>query len=89
MAEVPNELRAKLCLALDVDDMVEAVRLAKTLSPWFGSVKVGLELYTSDSEVVPGRDVVVARPDEAREIVEARGERPGHVNPRPGRRCLE
>ena len=47
MAEVPNELRAKLCLALDVDDMVEAVRLAKTLSPWFGSVKVGLELYTA------------------------------------------
>lgn len=47
MTEVPEELRSKLCLALDVDDLVQAVRLGKTLSPWFGAAKVGLELYTA------------------------------------------
>ncbi len=47
MTEVPDELRSKLCLALDVDDLVEAVRLGKTLSPWFGAAKIGLELYTA------------------------------------------
>jgi orotidine-5'-phosphate decarboxylase len=41
------ELRAKMALALDVDDLVEAVRLARRLSPWFGVAKVGLELYTA------------------------------------------
>ncbi|MGI9608144.1 MAG: orotidine-5'-phosphate decarboxylase [Acidimicrobiales bacterium] len=47
MTEAPDELRQKLCLALDVDDLVEAVRLGKTLSPWFGAAKIGLELYTA------------------------------------------
>lgn len=47
MSEVPQELREKLCIALDVDDLVEAVRIAKSLSPWFGAAKVGLELYTA------------------------------------------
>ncbi len=41
------ELRAHMALALDVDDLVEAVRLARQLSPWFGVAKVGLELYTA------------------------------------------
>lgn len=41
------ELRSKMALALDVDDLVEAVRLARQLSPWFGVAKVGLELYTA------------------------------------------
>lgn len=41
------ELRAKMALALDVDDLVEAVRMARQLSPWFGVAKVGLELYTA------------------------------------------
>ncbi len=44
---LPPELRAKTALALDVDDLVQAVRLARQLSPWFGVVKVGLELYTA------------------------------------------
>ncbi len=44
---VDIELRSKLCVALDVDDMVEAVRIAKELSPWFGVAKVGLELFTA------------------------------------------
>ena len=47
MNDVSDELRGKLCVALDVDDLVEAVRLGKALSPWFGVAKVGLELYTA------------------------------------------
>ena len=47
MADVADELRERLCLALDVDDLVEAVRLGKTLSPWFGAAKIGLELFTA------------------------------------------
>ena len=30
------EGRDRLALALDVDDLVEAVRLARLLRPWFG-----------------------------------------------------
>jgi orotidine-5'-phosphate decarboxylase len=41
----PDEVRAKLALALDLDDLVEALRLARMLRPWFGVAKVGLELY--------------------------------------------
>src|SRR5258706_3173156 len=43
----PNAVREKLALALDVDDLVVALRLARDLSPWFGTAKVGLELYTA------------------------------------------
>ena len=45
--EIPEELRSKLCVALDVDDSVEAVRLAQALSPWFGAAKIGLELFSA------------------------------------------
>ncbi len=41
------ELRSQMAIALDVDDLVEAVRLARQLSPWFGVAKVGLELYSA------------------------------------------
>jgi orotidine-5'-phosphate decarboxylase len=41
------EARDRLALALDVDDLVEAVRLARLLRPWFGIAKVGLELYSA------------------------------------------
>lgn len=41
------ELRDRLALALDVDDLVMAQRLARLLKPWFGVAKVGLELYTA------------------------------------------
>lgn len=44
---LPAELREKMVLALDVDDLVQANRLARQLSPWFGVAKVGLELYTA------------------------------------------
>lgn len=45
--EIPAELRGRLALALDVDDLVAATRLGKRLAPWFGVAKVGLELYTA------------------------------------------
>jgi len=45
--EVPTDIRASLALALDVDDLVEANRLARELKPWFGVAKVGLELYSA------------------------------------------
>ena len=45
--EAPEELRARLCLALDTDDLVEARRMALELGPWFGTLKVGLELFSS------------------------------------------
>jgi orotidine-5'-phosphate decarboxylase len=45
--EAPEEVRARLCLALDTDDLVEAERRARDLGPWFGTLKVGLELFTS------------------------------------------
>ncbi len=41
------ELRDRLALALDVDDLVVAQRLARQLQPWFGVAKVGLELYSA------------------------------------------
>ncbi|NNF52838.1 MAG: orotidine-5'-phosphate decarboxylase [Acidimicrobiales bacterium] len=44
---LPASLREKMALALDVDDLVHANRLARDLKPWFGVVKVGLELYTA------------------------------------------
>ena len=41
------EVRDRLALALDTDDLVVALRLARRLQPWFGVVKVGLELFTA------------------------------------------
>ena len=37
--------RERLALALDVDDLVVALRFARRLRPWFGVAKVGLELF--------------------------------------------
>lgn len=42
-----DEVRDRLALALDIDDLVGALRLAKRLRPWFGTAKVGLELYSA------------------------------------------
>jgi len=39
--------RQRLALALDLDDLVAAQRLARRLSPWFGVAKVGLELFSA------------------------------------------
>lgn len=37
--------RDRLALALDVDELGAAVKLAERLDPWFGVVKIGLELF--------------------------------------------
>ena len=42
---VDGAARDRLALALDVDDLVVALRLARRLRPWFGVAKVGLELF--------------------------------------------
>src|SRR4051794_40337666 len=49
------EARDRFALALDVDDLVAAGRLAKELRPYFGVAKVGLELFTAH-----GPDAVMA-----------------------------
>ena len=41
------QTRDRLALALDLDDLVAALRLARALQPWFGVAKVGLELFTA------------------------------------------
>jgi orotidine-5'-phosphate decarboxylase len=43
----PEEIRSRLALALDFDDIVEARRAARVLAPWFGVAKVGLELFSA------------------------------------------
>jgi len=45
--EVPEAIRRRLALALDVDDLIGALRLARELRPYFGTMKVGLELYSA------------------------------------------
>ncbi|MCX7621478.1 MAG: orotidine-5'-phosphate decarboxylase [Acidimicrobiales bacterium] len=39
--------RSRLALALDCDDLVDALRLARELRPWFSVAKVGLELFSA------------------------------------------
>ena len=51
---LPPELKTKMVLALDVDDLVEANRLARQMTPWFGVAKVGLELFTAAGPDVIG-----------------------------------
>ncbi|GIU83605.1 MAG: orotidine 5'-phosphate decarboxylase [Acidimicrobiales bacterium] len=53
-AGAPREVRRRLCLALDVDDVVAAKRLAAAVQPWVGVVKVGLELYCSEGPAAVG-----------------------------------
>ena len=57
--ENSNGNRDRLALALDVDDLVEAVRMARELRPWFAVAKVGLELFSA-----AGPDAVPALVDE-------------------------
>jgi orotidine-5'-phosphate decarboxylase len=62
---VSADVRSRLCLALDLDDLVLALRLARRLQPWFGVAKVGLELYSAagpdaiESLIEVGFDVFV------------------------------
>ncbi len=57
-AEAPPEVRDRLAIALDVEDAVVALRLAKEVRPWFGVAKVGLELYCA-----VGPDIVTSLQD--------------------------
>lgn len=50
-----TDVRDSLAVALDLDDLVAAQRLAQQLRPYFGVAKVGLELYSA-----AGPDVVAA-----------------------------
>lgn len=45
----------RLALALDTDDLVAALRMARELAPWFATAKVGLELFAA-----AGPDAVVS-----------------------------
>ncbi len=54
-----EKVRDRLALALDVDDLIAALRLARRLRPWFGVAKVGLELFSA-----AGPEVVSALVDE-------------------------
>lgn len=56
---VDDAVRRRLALVLDVDDMVEATRLAREMQPWFGVAKVGLELYSAvgPDVIAPLRDL--------------------------------
>ncbi len=52
------QTRDQLVLALDLDDLVPALRLARELQPWFKTAKVGLELFSAS-----GPDAVSAVAD--------------------------
>lgn len=45
--EALEAIRPKLAIALDVDDLILARRLASAVSPYFGVAKVGLELFSA------------------------------------------
>ncbi len=47
LVEADHDVRRRLALVLDTDDLVVARRLAQTLRPWFGVAKVGLELFSA------------------------------------------
>src|SRR3954465_12773702 len=47
LIQAEHDVRRRLALVIDVDDLVVARRLAQTLRPWFGVVKVGLELFSA------------------------------------------
>jgi orotidine-5'-phosphate decarboxylase len=51
---VPPDIRERLAIALDVDDLVLALRVGRQLRPYFGVAKVGLELYSAAGPEVIG-----------------------------------
>ena len=46
-SESEENIRKRLALALDLDDLGAATRMGKRLKPWFGVAKVGLELFAA------------------------------------------
>ncbi len=63
MSTTDPAIRDRLALALDVDDLVVATRLARDLRDWFGVAKVGLELFSA-----AGGDAVTALSDMGYEV---------------------
>jgi orotidine-5'-phosphate decarboxylase len=63
-ASAAGGLRARLALALDVDDIVAATRLARELGEWFGVAKIGLELFSA-----AGPDSVLAIADQGYRVL--------------------
>jgi orotidine-5'-phosphate decarboxylase len=57
------DVRNRLVIALDTDDLVEATRIARELRPWFGVAKVGLELFSA-----VGPDAVISLCEEGYRI---------------------
>ena len=53
------DVRNRLAIALDTDDLVEATRIARDVRPWFGVAKVGLELFSA-----AGPDAVISLSEE-------------------------
>ena len=45
--DIDPAIRARLALALDVDDLVAAIRMGRELRAFFGVAKIGLELYSA------------------------------------------
>src|SRR5688500_938242 len=54
LTEAPPEVREHLAVALDLDDSVAALRMARQVRPWFGVAKVGLELYSASGPDIVG-----------------------------------
>jgi orotidine-5'-phosphate decarboxylase len=46
-AAAGTSVSPRLALAFDTDDLVEALRVARRMTPWFGVAKVGLELFSA------------------------------------------
>jgi orotidine-5'-phosphate decarboxylase len=44
---VSDDVRARLAISIDTDDLVAAHRLAQQMRPYFGVAKVGLELFSA------------------------------------------
>ena len=53
--EIKPEITNKLAIALDVDDLVVAVRLARNLNTYFGVAKVGLEVISAGAPNILGK----------------------------------
>jgi orotidine-5'-phosphate decarboxylase len=47
MTPVSDEVRDRLAISLDTDDLVAANRLAQAMRPYFGVAKIGLELFSA------------------------------------------
>lgn len=61
--EVSDDVRRRLALVLDVDDLVEALRLGANMRRWFGVAKIGLELFSA-----AGPDAISALRDQGYQV---------------------